>query len=50
MAPLQPYISLTALGLVRDIATPNPDKPNSFLLYCDFNLQKSGRLTIPVCK
>jgi hypothetical protein len=50
MAPLRPYISLTSLTLVRDITTPNPDKPNSFLLYCNFNLQKSGRLTIPVCK
>ncbi|CAE6446916.1 unnamed protein product [Rhizoctonia solani] len=50
MAPLQPHISLTALGRIRDIEVPDASKPYSFLLYCDFHIQKDGLLTIPVSK
>ncbi|KEP46116.1 hypothetical protein V565_217990, partial [Rhizoctonia solani 123E] len=50
MAPLNHCISITGLGQIRSIAVPDSTKPYSFHLYCDFNFQKAGCLTIPVVK
>ncbi|KAG8679636.1 hypothetical protein FRC11_003482, partial [Ceratobasidium sp. 423] len=50
MAPLSPHISLAALAQVRDIDLPDPSKPNTYLVYCDFFLKKDGYLTIPVLR
>ncbi|KAG8689862.1 hypothetical protein FRC11_000159 [Ceratobasidium sp. 423] len=50
MPPLKPHITLTALARIRDKVIPDPSKNRTFLLYCDFYLQKAGRITIPVSK
>ncbi|CCO35195.1 hypothetical protein RSOLAG1IB_10731 [Rhizoctonia solani AG-1 IB] len=50
MPPLNPHISLTALARIRHIEVPDPLMPYTFLLHCDFHIQKDGLVTIPVLK